>query len=402
MKRILIIVSIVIVFLGLVAGVYYFFFYTPAGDTSGDAGAPFPGAGERPQDPGDDGDSDIVIDDRPDGDRPLLVKIYEEPTAGAAIFLQEIGVGTSTATSSVMSREVRFVDRATGHIYAYIPETGETDRITNTTIPGVRDVYWFNTPSQVIFRYLTDDRTIETFSAEIQSGSLSGEFLSRNLSAIGTAGTSTLIRVEEIPEGSSVVQSQPNGSTSENVFISPLASLRLYNVSEDVILFGSRPTQALSGILQLYDRATGNTERIAGGEAGITGLSSTDGSLVLVGSGGDGEIDLRLIDRETGQRRNIPLNTLPEKCVWGAQQQAFFCMVPQQLPNALYPDMWYQGRLSFTDALWRINPETGTARAITFFDDVEPIDGIKLSIDEEDEYLTFINKRDEALWGLDI
>ena len=55
------------------------------------------------------------------------------------------------------------------------------------------------------------------------------------------------------------------------------------------------------------------------------------------------------------------LETLPEKCVWSkADASIFYCAVPENIPaDNIYPDVWYQGLMSFSDAIWKVNIKTG-------------------------------------------
>ena len=95
--------------------------------------------------------------------------------------------------------------------------------------------------------------------------------------------------------------------------------------------------------------------------------------------------------------------TLPEKCAWGRGSLTLFCAVPKFAPGALYPDSWYRGEISFNDDIWKIDIETGSGAVILEPGAVpggEVMDGIKLSLDENESYLFFVNKGDSSLWEM--
>ena len=57
--------------------------------------------------------------------------------------------------------------------------------------------------------------------------------------------------------------------------------------------------------------------------------------------------------------------TLAEKCAWSSEYSyVLYCAIPANPQRAEYPDMWYQGVLSFEDIVLEINLEEDTATLI--------------------------------------
>ena len=99
------------------------------------------------------------------------------------------------------------------------------------------------------------------------------------------------------------------------------------------------------------------------------------------------------------------LKTLPEKCVWGAGSEVVYCAVPKSINQGEYPDSWYQGEISFSDAIWKIDVASGSTTMIsdpTTVPGGEDVDAIKLSLDQNQNYLFFVNKKDSYLWELSL
>ena len=65
-----------------------------------------------------------------------LIQLYKNPTSGSVF-----------VTNKNNKTVVKFVDRAVGNIYQYVPgiENGEVTRITNTTIPKIQETVWSST-----------------------------------------------------------------------------------------------------------------------------------------------------------------------------------------------------------------------------------------------------------------
>ena len=78
--------------------------------------------------------------------------------------------------------------------------------------------------------------------------------------------------------------------------------------------------------------------------------------------------------------------------------------MPKFIEQTGYPDIWYQGQVSFADNLWKTNATDGTTTLISdpANEKGEEIDGIKLALDENENYLFFVNKKDSYLWKLNL
>ena len=73
----------------------------------------------------------------------------------------------------------------------------------------------------------------------------------------------------------------------------------------------------------------------------------------------------------------------------------FYCAVPLNPPQALYPDGWYQGLVSFSDVLVRIDAGVGSMTVLVDPKEFagEEIDAVNLALSKDENYLFFINKK---------
>jgi hypothetical protein len=146
-------------------------------------------------------------------------------------------------------------------------------------------------------------------------------------------------------------------------------------------------------------------QKIVGGIAGLTLLPNSALTYYLGGATPGNTIKLFSVTAQDADPKVLPLSTLPEKCVWAHKSEnTAYCAVPQFILPATYPDDWYKGRVSFTDELWKLDLATGET---TFISDLpkesgQSIDAVNLVLSSDDEYITFINKTDLTLWGLDL
>lgn len=396
MNRILIFLSIILLFVLLGGGVYYFVL-RDGGEQPPQDNPVFTPGGDPVTIPGDGEDDDFIIDPQP-SERNILTQIYDGSTAGAQTFTQEVEVTSGSTTETIRSQEVRFVDKQTGHIYAYDPEADSAERLSNTTFPGIQETHWFTDPNRVVLRYLGVNNEIESFIGVLQEGRLEGSYLDINIPVLTTSNDS-ILQILETSSGVEGVLSDEEGRDTDSLFTSDLTATLIAGFTDASADILTKPVSSLPGSLYRYEGSS--IERIVGGKNGLTALPSPSGTNIVYSESTDRSFRAAVINTETGEERPLPIQLLPEKCTW-ASDAVLYCMVPEVIPPANYPEHWYQGFISFSDALWRINVEDGVARALAFFDESGPFDGTYLSVDEDEEYLTFINRRDESLWGFDL
>ena len=110
---------------------------------------------------------------------------------------------------------------------------------------------------------------------------------------------------------------------------------------------------------------------------------------------------------------DLSVATLPEKC--DGFNGVFVCAVPKSIPSetfsgyeTVFPDSWYQGDISFSDAIVMVNAVTGERRLLLSPDQREirvlsrndTFDVTHPRISEDGKLLFFVNKRDRSLWML--
>ncbi len=124
------------------------------------------------------------------------------------------------------------------------------------------------------------------------------------------------------------------------------------------------------------------------------------GQLVLYEYVDSGTYRMGVFNLATGGITQLPVATLAEKCVWTNDNSALYCGIPTSFTGNL-PDDWYQGAVSFTDRIWRIDLSTRLATLV-----VDPmqsgnaaIDVVNPTLDAGDQLLVFRNKKDSSLWA---
>lgn len=407
MKRVALIILGIAVLLGLALGVYYFFFSSspqvevvPTAQFGTENGQFTPSTAPPVGTPVST--SEEVA--------PRFVKITAGPVAlGVGFTSSSIavgfdtgqGVGTSTPSAQITGTTVRFIERASGNMYAYNMLDRSLTRITNQTIPGIVEASWVSDASRAFVRYLTPRGTqVETYA--LGETEAEGYFLEQNLSQATVGNTDTLITLLPSSTGSVATLAKTDGTNVKTLFSSELSSLKVLPAGDDFVAY-TKASAGSEGYVFFVDGTTGTFTRLAGPLRGLTALPSHDGETVLISYRSGNAVRLELLDTATRNTTALPTNTLSEKCVWAHDDTRIFCAVPKALSGTL-PDAWYQGVVSFSDRLWSVDVE---ARVATQIFDPEvtaktAVDAVALSVDTKNDVLVFTNKKDGSLWLYDL
>jgi len=314
----------------------------------------------------------------------------------------------ATTTSDRVS-SVRFVERITGNIYQVDPEQTEAVRITNTTIPGVYEAIWNKDATRVVLRYLDENDVIKTFNAHIVSGmsvsTLDGRFLPDDIDffTADDDGENIFYTIRGDRE-TLLKKSSFNGSGVETIYRSFLHELLYEITNSGKIFFTTKASGLVTGLVySLEERGGAVPEKILDSILGLTVNTSPRGDRLLLSQSTSVGFGLFLLELKTRDMRLFPVKTLPEKCVWSPiKRDIVYCGVPNLIIKDLYPDSWYQGKISFSDSIWKIDVSTDTTRLLVDLRNESDfaIDVINPSISELGEYLFFTNKKDSSLWSL--
>jgi len=442
-KRKIILLIMFTVVVALVLGVVYLYQYknqqngTEKNTNFFSSFLPFGGSG-TPK-PGDDtlptDISGYIPSDEAGTHDVKLKKVSSVPVAGYGVFTKEIYKDVPNPDLSASSRDefgnnteltapptefvpfLRYVDRVTGNIYQTFVDKIDERKFSSTIIPKVYEAYFGNKGESVIMRYLKEDlptgqagnKTIETFVGNLPKeylgadggvNEVKGFFLPENIMDMGISpDTSEMFYIFNTNDIAAGVVLTLETNTKSQVFDSPFTEWLSFWSNEKMITLTTKPSASVPGYMYAIDPDKKDLNKILGGINGLTTLASPDGKMILYG---DNNMTLNVFNVDTRDSSALSVKTLPEKCVW-ASADVIYCAVPKYIYPGTYPDLWYQGEVSFLDEIWRIDVDGQNATIILDPMSVqsgEEIDAIKLNIDENQDYLFFVNKKDSYLWEL--
>jgi len=323
---------------------------------------------------------------------PTLRKINFKETSGFGLFDDQ---GTTT---------IRFISTESGNVFETNSKSLDIKRVTNTTILQTIDSLWVDEDTPII-RYIDENGDLQSFYAKIEFrkdeslGSLSGEFLDKNIKQIDVLDGKTFVLIENSSNSTGVLYNK-SVSSGLTILNTPLKEILSSFVNKNTILINTKPSSKSPGYSFIL-KTDGSFTEILSGITGLTTNMAPNGNALLYSVSGTRGVSLWFLDRKTGVSKKVQKDTLPEKCVWAnAEEYIVYCAVPQNIRVRDLPDDWYKGNISFTDDLWRINLETDEAKLI--ISPEESIDAIQIKISENGNYIVFVNKKDMTLWGINL
>ncbi|PJE74535.1 MAG: hypothetical protein COV01_00680 [Candidatus Taylorbacteria bacterium CG10_big_fil_rev_8_21_14_0_10_41_48] len=389
---------------------WYFFFIkstpTPISDTTSDNSDLFPFGSNTSNDSGQigtvkpnngQGSTTIDLSGSNSALQPRLRKVSDDQVSGAILF--------DRGGFSV----IHYMDRATGHIFESNADTVTKTKISNITMPKIYETLWSNDGLELIARYLKDDGvTIQSFygvlpATTTSNSSVEGYFLPSNIKELSLFDKK-VIYLDPTQNGILVSSNIDGGKKvlSTNLYSRDWL-LTLANTK--TALVGTKPSGLVGGDLYVLDIATGIKTKIMTDILGLTGTISPDGNRVFASAEQGGGVASAIYSISDKKMDTLSLKTLSDKCAWSSKNKTvIYCAVPVSIPNGVYPDDWYQGTVSFSDRLWKINT-TNQETDLLLDPSIETgydMDMIKLYVGPSDSQIIFINKKDSSLWVLDI
>ena len=333
-----------------------------------------------------------------------LFRLSNTPVAGAVV----LDRGNQTI--------VRYVDRATGHIYDTDLETLEKTKVTNNTLPKIYEAYFRPDGNAVLLRSLKDNSdvienlsltltppkaTVSTSSPQASTlYAVSSTALRGDISAVVAGSGNTLIYV--LRDNSSIVSSTFNGTGAKTLLTSPFTDWRLNTAGNSLIAYTKASADA-PGYAYALNTSNGVLTKILGPLNGLTTTQNSLGNRILYSYVEDNKMRSFTKNLTSSALSEISPTTLAEKCIWSIKKAGIlFCAAPADAPGALEPDLWYRGATHFSDRIWLFDTNTDIARVLA-----EPKQSLRIDIDvfepklsSDEDYLIFINKTDLSLWAL--
>lgn len=443
-KKTAIIILLFLILVGIGTVSYFYFFNNQEQETNNEVSIPeqpssnfFPDSENRdPQEPNQNNNN------RDDGFQniPSLRQISNNPVSGFIIFdevstttnelVNNTEEGGATTTEEIVETKTiyRFVNRSNGNIFETDSKKMSVDRISNRTIPKIQESIFSKDGENIIHRFLESSDNIKSIFVEIL------EEDNQNISATSTATSTNSnensdenfldLEVTNLASGIKDIGMHSNGlvfyTTAnqsnlsgylfdvDNVFQqsrfinSDLTQVDIEWFKDNSILIGTKPSDYSNGLLFEYNIDSQERKKILDGGIGFNFIAKENTNNIIYSNYLGGNIESYYFNTETRELVDLDMSTIvSDKCAWSnLSDDVIYCAIPNNISGLGYPNLWHQGQVSFNDSLYMIDVKSGIKIKLEGLEGDFDIKNPQVS--DNDEYITFINKKDLTLWSLDI
>ena len=323
-----------------------------------------------------------------------------QPTAPGSVTEQKLlQLTTFPVIAPSLNREenkILFYKKEGGNLLSTDFHGAHQEKVSKITVVGLDDAVWAKTRDRAALFYL-DQETMKSF---VQIGTSSVTVLPQDITSLSWSPDGKLIAYTVLKDNQldlTIIES--SGKNAKTVFRTPLRDSRIQWASVDTISFLTAPSGLAEGFLFAFSRAKGSFKKLLGPYFGLTTLWSPDSAQALISTTkrGGKELKLSLYTAVSGKLTDLPLHTLPEKCVWATLKEIYCAEPRNKAANIVWPDDYYRGEILTSDQIIRFDLERNESETIFnegVFDITNPI------LTKTADYLFFIDGTGGMLWRL--
>ncbi len=195
----------------------------------------------------------------------------------------------------------------------------------------------------------------------------------------------------------------PDGNFWQKLALLDYPRIKIAPVPRSVLVsFWNYPQQASATKLKIISLVGKDVKTIFSGLKGADYLWSPNGKKILISSVSDGKLHLGIADSDGKNYRDLNVSTLVSKCAWSKNSQNIYCAEPLNISQSAHlPDDYTSGKIKTRDDFWKINVMTGEKKRLLELEEIRgDYDVSDMQVSEGEDYIFFINRQDEKIYGL--
>ncbi len=312
------------------------------------------------------------------------------------------------ATSTV----VRFQERATGHIYDVFEFIQAPQKVSNVTQQKIYNTLFSNNKDQFVYQaptynYEQVQSTLGILSFSTTTGvTLEKKDISSSVSDfVFNKNSNKLIYSIKQNGVSAILTSNIDRTNEKTVTTLYFNDFVLDPLNKDDVVLTTKASQTAPGYAYILNTTTGSLTKILGNIPGLLVKVSPDKKYYIYSQSERSRPSLRAYDTENKTTNILSIDTLPsEKCVFSQKNTSeAYCFGSLIYKSAQYPDDWYKGKIFNEESLYKISLTNGFVSSVyTFEPDKLAFDVMNIQIVNKDQFIVFQNKYDLTLWSIDL
>jgi hypothetical protein len=278
-------------------------------------------------------------------------KIYDKPSAGEVIYVNNIKASTSTEEDRTIINTL-VVDKATGYVYGSNSEENYVSKlISNTDFKNVTAAEFTRDGSVVAISYINSSGRNETYLGRVpqtENANLINRGMvvdARNFKS--SVDSKSFIYQKIVGSGSEIYLMDLVKNTEQLLFTLPIKEINLNYNNLNQITISTKPTYTDTQKTFMFDIKTKTLSFYAENRGSI---NIDNKNMVSLYSDG-------LSIYKSGASSRV--KSLADKCAFGDTANYLVCGAPKNTSSSLkYPEDWYKGKINFQDDLYLLSPST--------------------------------------------
>ncbi|MBI4709334.1 MAG: hypothetical protein HY764_03985 [Candidatus Portnoybacteria bacterium] len=306
-------------------------------------------------------------------------------------------------TISEDGQTIKYYSKADGHVLKSNFDGSGEEVISSANLPDLEGVVWSPDKKKVISIFEKNGQTTKSvFNYQARANNA----LNENVRSINFSPDSQKIVYQyqnASNDQNNISVADANGQNWKNIFTTRLTNLIVEWPGPDKISIGNSPSGLVPGSLFTIDPESGNLTKILSDIYGLSVKWSKKKKKIIYQTTNEKGKDLKLFVTQigSGQATLLPLKTIAEKCVWGADSQKIFCAVPQGLSEGVaMPDDYLNGKIIIRDDIYMIDVASQKTTKIAQSNEEQSFDAKELILSPEEDYLFFINGKNGLLCNI--
>lgn len=311
-------------------------------------------------------------------------------------------------TISQDDESVKYYAKNDGSVYETSFSGTNKKTVTKNSISGLVYILWSPKKDKVItitsqggntkrYLYDNDTKTAKEFNPAMD-----------NISWDNT-GEKIFYRFTDPKSGERFISmADPDGSNWKNLTRVGYKFISIAPVPHSsLVSFWNLPNGHEETIFQTISSIGGEPKTLLTQKFGADYLWSPNGEKVLVSSAeskGSSKISLSVMNSNGGEYKNLNVPTLASKCVWSKNGKTVYFSLPGSIPEgSVMPNDYNEKKFTTKDSFWRVDITTGKQDRIVELNEIkEGIDARNLFLSPSEDYLFFINRINDKLYGIEL
>lgn len=307
----------------------------------------------------------------------------------------KIVLGPSISTED---EKVRFFEKESGDLYETAFDGSDVQKISSGFSNSLLGrIFW--SQKGLLFAALFKDGG-QNFFYNTQTGRSFP--INKDVISVGfSPNQSQIVYQQESEQNSKIITSRTDNSTQKTILTAALPRLNFQWLNNDTISAWPTPSGITPSFLITISQ-NGTLQRIFSDMYGFFARWSPDNKKIIFSHTDENGKNLVIeISNEKGENRKmLPIKTLADKCTWAKDNQTLYCMTLDVSDEATTPDDYYKG-LMRQEKSSLVKIDTVTLLSNIILKDV-PLDAEEIFLTPQENYIVFVNRNDGLLYSIQL